>query len=55
MQKFHFRWGSPASFRRHLVGKTLRYFYCDITLIRFVSKLIDHTNIFLNQLIQFFE
>jgi len=31
----------PAGFRRHLVGKTLRYvFHCDISEIRFVGKLV---------------
>ena len=30
-----------AGFRRHLVGKTLIYvFHCDVTEIRFVSKLV---------------
>jgi len=29
----------PAGFRRHLVGKTLNVFHCDIAEIRFVGKL----------------
>ena len=31
----------PAGFRRHLVGKTLiNVFHCNITVIRFVGKLV---------------
>ena len=42
-----------AGFCRHLVGKTLiNVFHCDITEIRFVGKLNDHTDIFINQRIE---
>ena len=30
----------PAGFRRHLVGKTLKNFHCDIAEIPFVGMLV---------------
>ena len=46
---------SFQSFHYHLVDKTLiNVCNCDIAEIRFVSKLYDHVDISLNQLIQFY-
>jgi len=43
----------PAIFRRHLVGKTVRNVcHCVIAEIRFVGKLGDHTDIFINRRIE---
>ena len=45
----------PDGFRRHLVGKTLiNVCHCDIAEIRSVGKFSDHTDIFINQRIEFY-
>jgi len=45
----------PAIFRRRLVGKTVRNVcHCDIVEIRFVGKLSDHTDIFINRRIELY-
>jgi len=45
----------PAGFRRHLVGKTLINVFIVISLentLRFVDKVVNHTDVFVNQRIE---